>query len=530
MNPIDSNNRFGSAAINLAALQNRNSVADRIQAARARIQSNIFGQMNLPQDTQGPVQQPQPQDIPETPLENIFSPPEPAPTAPSNPVAPPTPPAQPPVATPAPEPAAPTPPPAPVAPTPAPAAPAGPTELGPISEVTSSFSGSVQPGSLLIADEFTPSPGGLTHGEVVTASALETGFQGPVERMNVQALPQVQEDRAAQETGAVALAEPNLSQQQTLAIVADVTEASVGAVLKSGIRALDSAIEGGATNSALNLSLSASPADLTSFYVTNIVAGASAEPGSDARSASENFTRAFGVDLDQLTDTDPAVSNQARTMLAERTGQFVEQVFANSPEIQADKQSFDQKLVQFESGNNSVVVIAGNSGSFVDQLEADKGGPLNLSSTFEQSLLAHPDATLVGATIDVNGSERVANYSSDSPGIDLFASGTHDPNPRVSGDEQFGTSFAAPDVAATMARLHLENPDLSSAQIQNLLLREETHRIAGDNGFVSSLDGGPINEPQAQAPASPPQDRFSLFFNRGPREDIRARFLDIFGT
>lgn len=506
MEPIEFNRRSLPSS-SLDRLQaTRNQLAQRLQQARSRINSNIIGRIEIPvsENTPAPIQPPAPQDVPEAPLENMFDPPQ-------------TPPAV------APEPVDPTPAVAPASPA---VAPTGPTELGPLSDVTDKFSENIQPGSLLLADDFQDRPGGPTHGEFVTDAALETGFEGPVERLNVLALDGVQQNLAKQTQAAQGLTQPGLPPRQTLALVADATVASAGVVLESGIGALESAIDGGAQNSALNISMSFSPADITSLHVRSVLAGAGAKEGSEARIASENFVRAFGVELDDINSGDPVVANRSRAVLAERTGQFVESVFADSPEIQSRKKLYDQRLAEFESNNNSVVVVAGNTGSFVDSIEDTKGSRLNVSRDFQTSLLAHPSATVVGATSSEGGRERVADFSSDSQEVDLFASGTFDPDPRVQGDEQVGTSFSAPAVAATMARLHLQNPDLSSAQIESALIQNETHLVGGDGGLVASLNGGEINASRQEAP----NDRLSLLFQRLPVQDFRSRFLDVFGT
>ena len=92
--------------------------------------------------------------------------------------------------------------PAPVPTAPAPAPTTGPTELGPNSTVTNQFSSNIQQGSLLIADDFAVRPGGETHGQVVTSAAMGTGFDGPVERLNVLALDGVKANQERQTNSA----------------------------------------------------------------------------------------------------------------------------------------------------------------------------------------------------------------------------------------------------------------------------------------------------------------------------------------
>ena len=80
--------------------------------------------------------------------------------------------------------------------------------------------------------------------------------------------------------------------------------------------------------------------------------------------------------------------------------------------------------------------------------------------------------TSVGATetrvVEGRNETVRAAYSSVSGGQDIYADG------KVrSADGQSalgsGTSFAAPKVAVAMARLHRDHPEMSSAQIENLM-------------------------------------------------------------
>lgn len=103
-----------------------------------------------------------------------------------------------------------------------------------------------------------------------------------------------------------------------------------------------------------------------------------------------------------------------------------------------------------------------------------------------------PAATVVGATrwsnVANGPTEKVAGYSSASSGLAIYASGSLDLQKDGKGAETFGTSFAAPRVAATMATLHKQNPQMSSAQIEHLMKTKFTHQLETSSGSVSVLD------------------------------------------
>ena len=133
---------------------------------------------------------------------------------------------------------------------------------------------------------------------------------------------------------------------------------------------------------------------------------------------------------------------------------------------------------------------------------------------------------MVSATIEFEGQTELAVYASEDPETDIFASGTVDPDPNQSGDESVGTSFASPAVAATMARLHAENPTLTSQQIQAELLQSESHLVSGQ----ATLNEGPINSPEASVADNAETNRLLNLFALTSQNDVRSRFLDVFGT
>ena len=51
-----------------------------------------------------------------------------------------------------------------------------------------------------------------------------------------------------------------------------------------------------------------------------------------------------------------------------------------------------------------------------------------------------------------------------------------------------GTSYASPRVAAVMAELHGRNPDLSSRQIENLMMQNLTYELPQSGGSIDVLD------------------------------------------
>ena len=140
---------------------------------------------------------------------------------------------------------------------------------------------------------------------------------------------------------------------------------------------------------------------------------------------------------------------------------------------------WDDAVEGFEKNNNSVVISAGNEGTVEEDLESSIGNrQLRLPTDFETNVLENDLVTSVGA-VDGRGTTRSA-YSSESSGVDIYANGS------LTLGEDFeasGTSFSSPRVGVTMAELHRLYPDMTSQQVESLMLSNLTEN--GRNGDSS---------------------------------------------
>lgn len=133
----------------------------------------------------------------------------------------------------------------------------------------------------------------------------------------------------------------------------------------------------------------------------------------------------------------------------------------NSPEVKAASERWSARVREFESGHNSVVVAAGNTGHHLNQLS-------RIGFVFDQqedfNLLAVPEVTTVGASKHTPEGEMLASSSSFGPEVDLLAEGSF--------GGTFGTSFSAPKVANAMRAVHQRFPEKTSSEVE-LFVRGE---------------------------------------------------------
>lgn len=149
-----------------------------------------------------------------------------------------------------------------------------------------------------------------------------------------------------------------------------------------------------------------------------------------------------------------------------------------------------------------LVAAAGNDG--------DDGNPIKYPA-------AWPHVLAVGATDE---HDAVKAFSETGPWIDLVAPGENlvaavPTSADATGYKTFplgGTSFAAPIVAAAAAWVWTERPNLTAAQVSELL--RSSARDLGTPGFDSSSGWGIVDIPAALAAPTPPNDPFE------PNDDI----------
>ena len=339
-------------------------------------------------------------------------------------------------------------------------------------------------GSLIMNDRFGKSQG-MTHGMIGTTAARHHGFQGTVIENHTDG-PGASAIKLQASTD---LVRGQLNGAQARKALTQVLEQDAVGMYDQQIPLLKKMTAAGTKNSAANISWGSSKAEATgALYglAASAWEGGSPEARKQGQTTLGNLARAFKLDNTKLMSSDPKVHAAERQKLQQSLANFSSDVIDNSPVVAKAKSRFNDAVVDFEAGNNSVVISSGNSGRVLDELAAKNHGlTIKTSPDFFKSVLDSEHVTSVGATRWFSNKgkleERLAQYSSQYQGVDIHASGSvglKDPNKA----DEYGTSFAAPRVAATMARLHKDNPDLSSAQVENLLRESMTHKLSGQGG------------------------------------------------
>jgi hypothetical protein len=138
--------------------------------------------------------------------------------------------------------------------------------------------------------------------------------------------------------------------------------------------------------------------------------------------------------------------------------EFFKTSLRDDPLVRQALEGWRSGVREFEAGNNSVVVAAGNSGLAMKGL-ARVGFRLDGDEDF--NLLSVPEVTTVGATTQKDGQLSLAGSSSFGPEVDVLADGDY--------QGRFGTSYAAPRVANALRAVHISHPDFSSEQAEQWL-------------------------------------------------------------
>ncbi len=281
----------------------------------------------------------------------------------------------------------------------------------------------------------------------------------------------------------------SLNQQEALAVLGQRTENEMTHFLDDQSDYLERADQSGVENSVVNFSLGSSKASQSlSIYddAMNAIYRPSSDGGGIAASLSSlpteqsarNYATAFGIDLERMRGDDDALRQAETVKLQQGIIDHVSSTFDNSPRIADSAERWDNAVETFEARNNSVVIAAGNEGEIEGVMTRENGGSqLRVPADFETNILENELVTSVGATED-NGNCRAA-YASNSSGVDIYANGTV--------GESEGTSFAAPRVAVTMAKLHRLHPDKSSAQIEQMMTQNLTEQGCEANSGVPVL-------------------------------------------
>jgi hypothetical protein len=301
----------------------------------------------------------------------------------------------------------------------------------------------VRPGSLVVLDQFfLPKGSTFTHGQNVAATARSTGFAGPILELDttyslhestiakLEALEPVQQRLAQATTG-----------EEVRAALRELSVLKRSYALQRTTESLQQLKEAGLRQSAVNISLGHNAADETRSLLQRTLVG----EGDDAQAAGQallGVLRGFSEDLESFIDPRPEVSGPERARVAANVASFFQETVSDG-RWQAAKAAYDAAVLELESQGNSVVVAAGNEGDCAEFLRTwCLGQTPELPAGFENNDLSNSAVTVVGA---LEGGRR-ADYTSHDSEIDEYADGR-----AALGDEEKGTSFAAPRVAARLA-------------------------------------------------------------------------------
>ena len=348
-----------------------------------------------------------------------------------------------------------------------------------------------QAGSVYIHDTFVPSgpldlstPSGETHGSLAAGAARGTGFRGRIVGTDRANAGIGRLDRQAMELQD-RYSTPGRTREQTIADLRAYSGTRAGALLDQQTQYLNRLTASGANRSVANLSLGRSKASGTLDLYEQMMPALRLDRNENdpafarANGMLQNVARAAGVDVSRLRSPDERVRNAERGRMTQFLINQVSQGMDQSPALASARRNYGTAVRNFEARNNSVVIAAGNEGQHLTDLrEAHGGYRLSAPRDFSRNVLQNNDVTSVGATDDTGGRERRAAYTGNSPGIDIYADGGTGAR-GFDGREIDGTSFAAPRVAATMAELHRRNPNMSSAQIENLMRAQLSEQVRG---------------------------------------------------
>ena len=310
-----------------------------------------------------------------------------------------------------------------------------------------------QPGRLVVLDQFfAPSSGAPTHGNMVAATARGESFQGPL--LELDTTFSLHSDTAGKLEAIAAAEQAFLKSQNGEEVrqsLRDLSALKRAYALERSAESLEQLSQSGLRQSAVNLSLGHNAADETRRLLQRTLEGSD-----QAGTVLLQLIRGFCSDPQSLIDERPEVNGPARAKMVGELAQWLQNT-TSDPRWQSAKNRYDGAVNQLEQHHNSVVVAAGNEGDSAEFFRQWCSGQSPATPAgFENNDLSNPQVTVVGAW--ENGQRT--DYTSHDGEIDLFAAGNS-----LLGDEK-GTSFAAPRVAAQLARLHDQDPTLSSAAAQ----------------------------------------------------------------
>lgn len=301
-------------------------------------------------------------------------------------------------------------------------------------------------GALVIVDSFLSS---TSHGFTVESAAQSLGSPGPSYRMNHHqvaegrvSMPHAKALKALQTDFVSPSLSPEIASEQLKSFV---TKSAAGniSLATSHLAALESQ---GLRNSVVNLSQGVDAINLMDMI--KLATGPSSKLADvEKQQYQENLRSA----LTNPSDTAPLSEKD----LDQRLLQRVNLQLHSDPEIQQAVAEWRTGVQSFESGRNSVVVAAGNSGKAYYAL-SHQGFLLDGSE--DANLLAVPEVTTVGATTLSPGGELSLSHSSFGSEVDILADGDH--------QGRFGTSYSSPKVANALRTAHILNPAFTSDEAE----------------------------------------------------------------
>ena len=342
-------------------------------------------------------------------------------------------------------------------------------------------------GTLLLFDQHrppagvaVPGPGAVvehfvTHGQAVREAAHQTGHEGPTVEIEL--------NRDLSDTQRAEMYGPALELWKS-DNPEDLRNSLYESAITSRTRTLDDAAAGledvtaaGADGTVANFSISRSQAWTANNLLSRMLPSDANDPESVAAARAERakFASAFGVSDEDLSSSDPAIQGPARQQMFQGVIDLVAST-EGDPRLQDAKSRYEEAVLDFEAGGNSVVVAAGNDGGvrpFWEQ--AAHGLPLQVPADFARNDLSTSAVTTVGATRLWEGQAYPAEYSSNSSEVDIYASGYL--RPPGSSNVEEGSSYASPQVAVGMAALHRQFSHLSSSQVESLMRERLTSNL-----------------------------------------------------
>lgn len=326
--------------------------------------------------------------------------------------------------------------------------------------------------------------GESSHGHMVSTAAESVGVEKDVVQIQLDQSKIRLAGIKATTTDSVAMAKADQDPTEFGASLQRVIEEKAVthySIMSTEVEALTDA---GYTNSVANFSQGTDEAaTVEGLFNLSRLAWTAKKPSSVEHGIrlTQNYANFFGLDSEAILHVDPNINGPARQKFQQALIDHVHQLFSESDEVAQARQRWTDAVRDFEAGNNSVVIAAGNSAGLEEKLESLNGGhDLTVPSTFYNNLLEIEEVTSVGAITPVLLEDReepieiVAVYNSPSNGIDVYADGGVSHN----GRRAAGTSFSAPKVGAAMTNTHCENPSFNSQQVEAYIADHHTRDLS----------------------------------------------------